>query len=174
MSAAEFYPTFDYLPVKSIYDDDSKNEYDTAFAEMPPTTETFIELAQKLGYQEDEHITMMRIACMKTDYENTQNVPEAQGIATFERLCAETASKHEGSADRLLVRRGLRLSEASVYFHFGQQGACIDQLRTVFDDVCHETAEETEQCREVAALIRHLSNVQMGHEAVVSTMRITN
>jgi hypothetical protein len=173
MSAAEFYPTFDYLPVKSIYDDDSKNEYDTVFAEMPPTTETFIELAQKLGYQENEHIAINRIACMKTDYENTENVSEAQGIATFERLCAEAASGYEGTAERLMIRRGLRLSEASVYFHFGQYYACIDQLRTVFDDVCHETAEETEQCQEVSALIRHLSKVQIGHEAVANTMRAT-
>jgi len=173
MSASEQNFIFDYTPSPSIYDESNRNKYDDNFEQMPPTVETFIELAQKLGYQEDEHITMMRTACMKTDYDQTENVSQAQGIATFERLCTETAGQHEATAERLIVRRGLRLSEASIYYHFGQTTYCIDQLRTVYEDVRHETADETDSSKEVAALLRYIAKRQVGQEAVFRAIEST-
>ena len=175
MDNSEKFPAFDTVqPQKSIYDKESENKYDTTFADDPPTPETFIQLAEKLGYQEDEYIAMMRMACIETDYVGTENIPELQGIATFERACDETARRYEGNAERLIVRRGLRLSEASVYFHFHNYPDCINQLRAVYDDVSHESSDVSESSMEVTALIRHVAKVQMGHAASSDTVKIAS
>lgn len=94
----------------------------------------FTKLAECLGYVEDQAIKDLREAAIATDYSQT-TASVAQAINAFESRCVLIAEQHECLDDRLTVRRGLRLSEAAVYYQTGGYGACISQLHAVIEDV---------------------------------------
>lgn len=127
--------------------------------------QVFIDLAQRLGYQEDPLIKELREGFINTDYSQTE-IPVKQAVAIFEQQCNIVARRHENAPDRLIVRRGLRLSEVAVYYHTGDYMACSEQLRIITHDVSLSSDEEKEHLPMLAQLHHHVQSRRFGQKTI--------
>jgi len=124
---------------------------------------TYTSLAESLGYVEDDIIKELRSYLVDADYSQT-DIPVAQAVNTFELHCDQVAGLHENSSDRLTVRRGLRLSEAAVYYHVKDYVSCAEQLRLVINDVQVSSTEEQQYLPNLYKILRHVQECTAGQK----------
>lgn len=132
----------------------------------------FNELANMLGYEEDQETHEIHRLCIEADYRDEKHYGES--VLSYIRRAESIlySSEVQNRPNRLEVRQGIWLSIADIHYATGHYSNCLEQLFEVHDDILH--SNDATKLGTISWMIHHVGAKMTGKQAIAQDSKLSS